>query len=517
MKSVTRSSKLEIFSWILYDFANTIYSMNVVTMYFSLWITINLAREDIWVSAGNSASMLLVALSMPALGVISDSCRRRMPFLIGLTLLCVTFTVLIGSANYLISDLSKKVVAAVIFFTVANYAYQGGLVFYNAILPEIAPKGSIGKISGYGVSLGYLGAVVGLLMVMPFSLGGIPFMGFEIGALNSGYEKVAELSSSDNSYIDLDVDANANYSYKILPMGQGHDLPGVTVQSADTLLTESGVRRRAVVVRWDRPQGAGGLELMRRRSGWGRAGTFIPTAVLFLLFSIPTFVFVKDRTEGASGAKLNVVYVYRRVWEGISNTKKYPGVLRFLIAKFFYEDGIQTVIIFMAVYASKVMRFSDSAIIPLFIVSTTSAVIGSALFGILTDRIGPKRTLVLVLVGWILALAGVILTHSAPVFWILGSFVGIFMGATWTSARPLLVSLVPREMLGEFFGLYALSGKVAAISGPLVWGGIVLALKPYGDGVRYRVAVGVLTLMISLGLALLLKVPDRWRQDLAKS
>ena len=69
---------------------------------------------------------------------------------------------------------------------------------------------------------------------------------------------------------------------------------------------------------------------------------------------------------------------------------------------------------------------------------------------------------------------------------------------------------MPREMLGEFFGLYALSGKIAAISGPLVWGGTVLALKSYGDDVKYRVAVGMLALMISVGFVLLLKVPDRW-------
>jgi len=505
-------SKLEIFSWILYDFSNTIYSMNVVTMYFSLWITVNLAKEDIWVSAGNSTSMLLVALSMPALGVISDIRRRRMPFLIGLTLICVAFTALIGAANYLIDDVTGKAVAAVVFFTIANFAYQGGLVFYNAILPDIAPEGSIGRISGYGVSMGYLGAIVGLLMVMPFSMGGIPFMGLEIASLNSGYEEVAELSPADSSYLDADVDMNANYSYKVLPMGRTRPLPGVSAQSSDTLLVESGVRRRAVVVKWDKIYGAERLKLVRRRSGWGRAGTFIPTAILFLIFSIPTFAFVRDRAGGAVRTKLSLGYVYHKVWEGISDTRRYPGVLRFLVAKFFYEEGIQTVIIFMAVYASKAMRFPDSAIIPLFIVSTTSAVIGSALFGILSDRLGPKRTLVLVLTGWVLTLAGVILTESTPVFWVLGSLVGIFMGATWTSARPLLVSLVPREMLGEFFGLYALSGKVAAISGPLIWGGVVLALKSYGDGVRYRAAVGALALMISVGLVLLLKVPDRWRR-----
>jgi len=72
-----------------------------------------------------------------------------------------------------------------------------------------------------------------------------------------------------------------------------------------------------------------------------------------------------------------------------------------------------------------------------------------------------------------------------------------------------LVTLVPPEMLGEFFGLYSLSGKVAAIFGPLVWGGTVLLLKPYGDVIRYKGAVFSLALMMLLGLLLLWKVPAK--------
>jgi len=75
----------------------------------------------------------------------------------------------------------------------------------------------------------------------------------------------------------------------------------------------------------------------------------------------------------------------------LSNTRKYPGVLRFLVAKFFYEDAIQTLIIFMAIYAQIVMGFTRAETTQFFIVLIPSAIAGSAIFGILTDHLGPKK------------------------------------------------------------------------------------------------------------------------------
>ncbi|MDZ7414511.1 MAG: MFS transporter, partial [candidate division KSB1 bacterium] len=77
-------------------------------------------------------------------------------------------------------------------------------------------------------------------------------------------------------------------------------------------------------------------------------------------------------------------------------------------------------------------------------------------------------------------------------------------------ARPLLVTLVPPERLGEFFGLYSLSGKAAAITGPLLWGAVVYVLGGYGDVVRYKAAVFTLAGLMVVGRVLLHGVPDRW-------
>ncbi|MCK4225223.1 MAG: MFS transporter, partial [candidate division Zixibacteria bacterium] len=265
----------------------------------------------------------------------------------------------------------------------------------------------------------------------------------------------------------------------------------------------------------------------------GRQNAFIPTALFFLLFSLPIFLWVKEKVPKIP-EKIKIREAFRRVWDGISNTKKFPGVLKFLLAFYFFADAIATVNIFMAVYAQVVMGFPDSVKIWFFIVATTFAVIGSFLCGYVTDLIGPKKTLIFVVLGWILCLSVVMFTANKTLFWIMGPLIGICMGSTWTASRPLLTGLVPKGALGQFFGLYALSGKVAAVAGPLLWGAAVLYFKAdnpivqnvvsllRGFGftfshqviltIQYRFAIGILILMMVTGFIILLKVPDRFER-----
>jgi MFS transporter, UMF1 family len=419
-------------SWIGYDFANTIYSMNVVTMYFSTWIIIDLNLGDQFVSYANSISMILVALTLPILGEISDRFHRKMPFLLAYTLVCILGTAGIGMVGYFVSAIQLKLLWAVVFFIIANYAYQGGLVFYNATLPYVCTERTLGRISGYGVAIGYLGALVGLILVLPFVEGSV--YGLKIPWIHSG----------------------------------------------------------------------------------GSAASFIPTAMFFLIFAIPTFLYVKDPVWAGTHerTKLNLRQSFKKVWDGLSNTRKYPGVTRFLVAKYFYEDAIETIIIFMAVYAQKVVGFSKTETTTFFMLTIPSAIIGSVLFGIATDHFGPKKTLISVLVGWVVSIIIVTLTMQRWVFWIMGSAVGVFMGSTWTSSRPLLISLVPKDMLGEFFGLYSFSGKLAAIAGPLLWALVVGACANYGDVFKYKAAVATLGVLMVIGLVILIKVPDKWRKGI---
>ena len=153
-----------IASWAFYDFANTIFSMNVISLYFALWVIVDHGGQDILYSGALSLSMIAVAVSAPIFGVISDQTgRRRLP-LVFLTIISVFATVFIGQTNQLW--------VGILLFIIANYCYQSALVFYNGMLPNVARRSSVGIVSGYGVSLGYLGSIVGLLIVEPFVTNG---------------------------------------------------------------------------------------------------------------------------------------------------------------------------------------------------------------------------------------------------------------------------------------------------------------------------------------------------------
>ena len=152
--------KRAIASWALYDFANTIFSMNVISLYFALWVTVDHGGQDILYSATLSGSMFAVAISVPIFGTISDQTGRRGFPLTLLTIFSVVATALIGQASQLWVGLSL--------FVIANYCYQSALVFYNGMLPDVARQSNVGMISGYGVALGYMGSIAGLLLVKPF-------------------------------------------------------------------------------------------------------------------------------------------------------------------------------------------------------------------------------------------------------------------------------------------------------------------------------------------------------------
>jgi len=157
------NKKLTIFSWALYDFANAIFGMNVIALYFALWVTVDKGAEDIVYGFALGSSMFLAAIAMPVLGAISDKREKRMPFLVFFTVLSVIFLAVVGFTN--------SVVWGLLFFAVSNFGYLlSGAVFYNALLPFVADRDKIGRVSGYGVSLSYFGTVAGLLIIRPIAL-----------------------------------------------------------------------------------------------------------------------------------------------------------------------------------------------------------------------------------------------------------------------------------------------------------------------------------------------------------
>lgn len=393
-------------AWILYDFANTIFSLNVVSRYFGPWI-LDRGASDLTYGAVVALSGLAIALVSPVLGALSDRMGRRMPFLIAFTLGCIAATAGIGVVG--------SVWAALLLFALANVAYQSGLIFYDALLPEVSREENRGRISGFGVAAGYVGAIVGLYLVGFFA-------------------------------------------------GEGDD----------------------------------------------RQDAFIPTAVLFLLFSLPIFFLVRDRGEhGALPGTRDVRAAMGQLRHTFIHSGQYPGLRRFILSRFLYADAMNTIIVSMAIYAERAIGMDDAAIDTLLALSIVFAVAGGLAGGFIVERYGPRRTLAAVLLGWTGTLLLTMLATGVAIFYLIGPLIGLLLGATWTSDRVFLTRLSPPEYLGEFFGLYGLAGKFAGVIGPLVWAATVELARLSGLGAgAYRVAVGTLVVAIVLGYLAVRPVSD---------
>ncbi len=157
----------QIRSWVLFDFANSIYPAVMTTAVFPVFYVGTVVggeggEGELWWGTAVSLSALVVALSAPLLGGIADKCGLRKRFLAVYVAVCLISVALIATVG------PGMVLAGFIFFVMANIGFEGGLVFYNAYLPDIAPPEERGSVSGYGFGWGYLGSALGLILALIF-------------------------------------------------------------------------------------------------------------------------------------------------------------------------------------------------------------------------------------------------------------------------------------------------------------------------------------------------------------
>jgi MFS transporter, UMF1 family len=238
--------------------------------------------------------------------------------------------------------------------------------------------------------------------------------------------------------------------------------------------------------------------------------TFLMVAVLFALFSIPIFRTLKEVHLGA-GHRFNLADAagsWSQVATTLRNARQVPGLLRFLVGRFFYTDPVNTAIVIMAVFATKAIGMTKGQANLMLLLLTVVAVIASVLWGRAVEAWGPKRTLLIVLGSWCVGLlvAGAWLNFYTFLFG--GILLGSGLGGVWTSDRVYLLRLSPPDRVGEFFGLYGLVGKLSAVIGPLGYGIIVsVLLEPLGKG-AYQIAILSLLVLMIVGIAILWSMPE---------
>src|SRR6478752_2295210 len=167
-------------SWALYDFANTVFSMNVATLYFSAWLIVDLGHSNTLYAVANGIASAMVVVSIPVFGAISDATQRRKPWVVGFTLVACVSTIIMailgqmglplvgegvtGTASLTLTSPGVALLGVLAAFTIANYAYQGTQPFYNAMFPELAPEDHRGRLSGVGSAFAYAGSITGVLL-----------------------------------------------------------------------------------------------------------------------------------------------------------------------------------------------------------------------------------------------------------------------------------------------------------------------------------------------------------------
>ena len=403
-----------IVAWCLFDWANSSYPTVIVTFVFAAYFTGVVAENDavgtaLWGNA-MSLSALAVAIVAPIFGAIADHGGPRKPWIALFSGLCIV----VGAGLWTIAPEQDLVWRALILAGLANAGFELAQVFYNAMLPEVAPRGLLGRVSGWAWAAGYAGGLVCLaLCLVLLALPEQPIFGLD----KESYEHV-----------------------------------------------------RAT-------------------------GPFV--ALWYAAFCLPMFLLTPDKPKAGVSWTRAVRLGLGQLRETLRRVREYRTILRFLIARMLYIDGLNTLFAFGGIYAAGTFGMGFQEILVFGILLNVTAGLGAAGFAWVDDWLGSKPTIMIAVAALTVLGGATLLVETKLWFMILGAGLGIFIGPAQAASRTLMARLAPAELRTEMFGLYALSGKATAFLGPALVGWVTL----WADS--QRAGMATILLFFIAGLALL--------------
>jgi UMF1 family MFS transporter len=344
----------------------------------------------------------------PLLGAWADAHAAKKKLLAWSTSVCIAGTIALAWTG------PGAVAWAVAFIIVSNVAYSMGENLVAAFLPELARPEALGKVSGWGWSLGYFGGILAL-------------------AVSLAWVMTAESRGSTSA--------------QAVP------------------------------------------------------GTMIITAVIYGLAALPTFLWLRERAEPAAvpGARAALA----RLIETARSARRYRDLLLVFACGVFYQAGVATVIALAAIYAEQVMGFKTQDTIMLVLVVNVTAAIGAFGFGYAQDRIGKVWALRITIVGWVAMTVVAYLSRTPAAFWVAANLAGLCMGSSQSAGRALVAYLSPAGRSAEFFGLWGVAIRLAAILGPLTYGVVT-----WVTGGNHRLAILLTGAFFLVALAILAFVSE---------
>ena len=443
-----------LFGWVMFDWAAQPFYTLILTFlfapYFASAFIGDAARgQEIWAYA-TAATGFIVAFASPVVGAIADASGRRKPWIAVSSLILVAAMSVLWVAEPGKTSMLVPVVAAII---TAGVAAEIATVFTNAMMPGLVPPQQLGRLSGYGWATGYTGGLVSLVLTAGFLVAD-----GETGKTMLGLSPAIEL---------------------------------------DTLA----------------------------REGERLIGPFC--AVWYAVFILPLFIFTPDHVPGprAKGLASATRQGIAQLRESLLHLRQYSNIIRFLLARMLYADGLGAIFAFGGLYAAGQFGWGATELGMFGVILTLAASAGAMLGGPLDDRIGARPVIMIGLAGLIIACAGVLSVDASHIFYGIpvepastsqGLFastgekvyllfsigIGLVAGPVQAASRSLLARLAPPEMMTEFFGLFAFSGKVTAFAAPLLVG-IVTGIT--GD---QRLGIASIAIFIVGGFLLLLTVSE---------
>jgi MFS transporter, UMF1 family len=439
-----------VISWIFFDWAAQPYFTLITTFVFAPYFATHVAADpasgqSLWGFATGAAGLVIAVMS-PILGAIADASGRRKPWIavFGALLVIGASLMWFGKPG------DTRVIPFLLFaYGLATVGVEFATVFNNAMMPTLVPPDRIGRLSGTGWATGYIGGILSLILVLGF------------------------LAASPES---------------------GRTLFGFTPLFGLDPVTHQGDRITGPL-----------------------------TGVWFVIFVLPMFLLTPDYP-----AKQPVREALRKglieLRDTLRDLPKQKSIAAFLLANMIYTDGLVSLFAFGGIYAAGTFGWNTIQIGTFGIVLAIAGTFGGWLGGKLDDAFSPKYVIAGSMCMLLFATVAILLVAkdrilffqvTPPVpggalfasaaeraYLVLGCLIGAAGAPLQAASRSLLIRIAPRDRIAQYFGLFALTGKVTSFVGPLLIG-VITALTA-----NQKAGMAVLVLFFVAGMALLARVQD---------
>jgi MFS transporter, UMF1 family len=444
-----------VISWIFFAWAAEPFFTLITTFVFGPYFATHVAADpasgqSLWGFA-TAAAGLIIALLSPVLGAIADASGRRKPWIAAFGALLVIGASLMWFGRP--GDVSA-IPALLVAYGVAAIGVEFAIVFANSMMPTLVPPDKIGRLSGTGWATGYVGGILSLILVLGF-LAANP----ETGRTLFGFSPLFGLDPVTH---------------------QGDRITGPL------------------------------------------------TGIWFVVFVLPMFVLTPDypaRRQGREALRTGLADLRRTLGE----LPKQKSMAAFLLANMIYTDGLVSLFAFGGIYAAGTFGWNTIQIGTFGIILAIAGTFGAWLGGKLDDSLGPKRVIAGSMLILLLAIVAILLVDKDTILFVqvappgpggalfaapaerayllLGCLIGAAGGPLQAASRTLLIHMAPKDRIAQYFGLFALTGKITSFIGPLLIG-IVTAVTE-----SQKAGMAVLVLFFVAGLALLGRVRNAHRHS----